>query len=183
MKKIYFLAIAALVSFSACKKDVKSFANVDEDINYHEEVAFPDAGIFAGIPVNSPIPAIDTAFPTNYQSYLTQYNTSPNKVISTKMKELNFRMTTPPGQTFDFIDTMRVYVFGNGLPTKLVGYKYPVPKGLTELDLDIVDEDLKEYFLHDSVHVRLSGHINALPPNGTRMLINTTFHLFANPLN
>jgi hypothetical protein len=78
---------------------------------------------------------------------------------------------------------MRVYVFGNGLPTKLVGYKYPVPKGLTELDLDIVDEDLKEYFLHDSVHVRLSGHINALPPNGTRMLINTTFHLFANPLN
>jgi hypothetical protein len=99
------------------------------------------------------------------------------------MKSLSMQVTAPPTQNLDFIDTVRVYVFGPNLPLKLVAYKYPVPNGIQTVNMDVVDENIKEYFLQDTLHVRLTGYINALPGSGTKVKLNTEFNLLANPLN
>jgi hypothetical protein len=181
MKKIYFLAIAALVSFNACNKDVKSFANVDEDIPYHEEVEVP-----IGSSIAIPLPLIlDSsqyyAFATNYQSYMSQYNTSPQKVISVKMKKLSLKITNPPNGNFNFLDSIVVYVLSNG-QEKLAGFK-AIPNGVQEVELNITNEDYKQEFLEDSVHVKLRGFLSEIPVNGTKIDVSTVFHLLANPLN
>jgi hypothetical protein len=181
MKKIYFLTIAALVSFSACNKDIKSFANVDEDIPYHEEVDVP---IGSSIAIPLPI-VLDSsqyyAFATNFQSYLSQYNTSSEKVISVKLKELTLKITNPANGNLNFIDSIAVYVVNNG-QEKLAGYK-AIPNGVQSVDLNVTHEDYKQEFLQDSVHVKLRGFLSEIPVNGTKIDVSTVFHLLANPLN
>jgi hypothetical protein len=182
-KSLTLLAFSFLVLCFACKKKTKELTNVNEDIPYSEEIEFP-FGSGTGIPLLIGIPVtFDTVLLTNYQTYLAQYNTSASKVIHVKMKSLSMQVTAPPTQNLDFIDTVRVYVFGPNLPLKLVAYKYPVPNGIQTVVMDVVDENIKDYFLQDTLHVRLTGFINALPGGGTKVKLNTEFNLLANPLN
>lgn len=184
MKKVVTLSLALLtLTFTDCKK-LKELAEINQDFPYNEEVEIPFGNstgqpLPTGIPVSLP----PYSFATNYESYLDQYNTSTSKVIHVKLKSLSMRVTYPAAQNLDFLDTVRVYVSGTNLPEKLAAYKYPVPKGLRFLDLDIVDQNLKEYFLRDSMFVRLTGFANALPAAGTKMDLAVKFNLKANPLN
>ena len=183
-KSLILLAAALLVLCLACKKKTKELTNVDEDIPYSEEIAFPFGFGPGGIPLPADTTAsFDTVLLTNYKTYLAQYNTNESKVIHVKMKSLSMQVTAPPSQNLDFIDTVKVYLFGPTLPLKLVAYKTPVPNGVKIVDMDIVDQNIKEYFLQDTLHVRLVGRINGLPASGTNVKLSTTFNLLANPLN
>ncbi len=185
MRKIFAAIVFVSLAIAGCKKNgAKNIANVDQDIVYQEEVEIPIGG-----PIPIPIPGgIDTAmyyaFATNYQSYLSEYNTSSDKAIHAKMKKLSMRITSAGTQNFDFMDSIKVYVVGkNGLPDQLVADKVPVPKGTQFVEMDVVGQNLKEYFLQDSMYVRLQGRINALPQLNTKINLSTTFNLLANPLN
>lgn len=183
MKKLIIGLAALTLAVAGCDK-VKDLAEINQDIPYHEEVEVP-FGLGGGqpLPTGIPVSLPSYAFATNYQSYLNQYNTSSDKVIHAKLKSLSMRITTPPSQNFDFLDTVRVYVSANGLPEKLAAYKYPVPKSVQLVDMDIVDQNLKEYFLRDSMYVKITGYANALPAGGTKMDLAVKFNLKANPLN
>lgn len=184
MKKILTLSLALLaVTFTDCKK-IKELAEINQDFPYNEEVEIPfGSSTGTPLPVGMPVSLPPYSFATNYESFLNQYNTSSSKVIHVKLKSLSMRVTYPATQNMDFLDTVRVYVSGTGLPEKLAAYKYPVPKGVQFLDLDIIDQNIKEYFLRDSMFVRLTGFANALPAANTKMDLAVKFNLRANPLN
>ena len=178
-RSILVLAALALVVFFGCKK-AEDLATIDQDITYQEDVPIP-YGSSVPIPVNMGT-SVPYAFATDYQTYLNTYHTSADKVISTKMKKLSMRITSPSNQNFDFLDTVKLYVNAPGLPEVLAAYKAPVPKGTQLVDLDVVDVELKPYFLQDSMHVRLYGFVNTLPQANTTVNLSTTFKLIANPL-
>lgn len=179
-RSIFVMAALAVVVLFGCKK-VKDLATIEQDITYQEDVPIP-FGFTVPITVNVDT-SIRYAFATDYQTYLNSYNTSSDKVISTKMKKLSMRITNPANQNFDFLDTVKLYVYADGLPEVLAAYKTPVPKGTQLVDLDVVDVELKQYFLKDSMHVRLNGFVNTLPQPNTNVNLSTTFRLTANPLN
>jgi hypothetical protein len=180
--KITLLALLALSLF-ACKKK-EELVKIDTPIPYTEELEIPfGAGSGIQLPVGFPTPDMDYTFATNYQTYLTQYNTKADLITSAKLEKFSMRITAPAAQNLDFIDTVRFYIFADNQPMKLIAYKYAVPKGLKELNMDIKDEELKSYFLDDSVHVRLNGYANAIPAGGTRMELKSIFRLKGSPLN
>jgi len=179
-RSILVMAALAVVVLFGCKK-AKDLATIEQDITYQENLPIP-FGFTVPIPVNMDT-SISYAFATDYQTYLNTYHTSSDKVISTKMQKLSMRITTPANQNFDFLDTVKLYVNAPGLPEVLAAYKTPVPKGTQLVDLDVVNVELKQYFLQDSMHVRLNGFVNTLPQPNTNVNLSTTFRLVANPLN
>jgi hypothetical protein len=183
MKKILSGLLAVSLSLAACDKDdLKKATQIEQDISYNETTEIP-MGTGSGVPLPIGISAnFLYAFATDYKTWLETYNTSADLVTSTKMKELTLKVVDPPSGNFNWMDTIRVYVSGDGLPEVLAAYKYPVPKGIQTLDLDIVDQNLKQYFLQDSVRIRLNGFVNALPAQGTKLNLGTTWHLVANPI-
>lgn len=187
VKHTLFLALCAL-SLYACKgKDpIKNILVIDQDIPYVDTV---DMSNLPQIPlqgVKIMIGPIPYGFATNYQSYLNQYHTSANLVSSAKLKSFSVEVLTPSGQDMSFLDTLDVTVYGDNssLQNKLIAYHHrgAMPAGTNKIDFNVVDEELKDYFLRDSVKAGMSGWVHEIPAPGTRLLVRSTFHLVAKPL-
>ena len=188
MKKIGFLTGIVLTAlFISCNK-VKQLANINVDIPYTVQVTVPQVdGDPAGLPlppggINLPFPAV--AMQTNSQQYLAQYHTSASKIVDVALKSMSLDILSPPGQNFDFLDNVQIYISTRTLPEVLVASANNIPNGQTTIDLATVSSvNLKDYFVQDTIIFRMSAHVNAIPASGTELQISSTFHLLANPLD
>ena len=185
MKKIAFLAIAALVLLAACQK-IKSIANINFNIPFSQTVEVPSIdGFTYGVPLSNgglslPFPAVSVA--TNAGQLFTQYHASSKNVVDAHVNNIDLQITSAD-QNFDFLDTIQLYISTESLPEILVAYQYNIPKGQTKVNLTIVPGlNLKNYVVQDSVTLRMNAHINALPRPGTQVLAEGSFHVTANPL-
>ncbi len=186
MKKLLTYALVFLAASSGCKK-VESLANISVNIPYSQQVEVPRVdGYDYGTPipfggVNLPFPAIPVV--TNAKDYLVQYHTNANKVVSVSLKSLTLDIVSPASENFDFLDNVQLYLSAPGLPEQLLAYQNAIPKGATTVAVTTAgDFNLKEYFLKDTMYIRASMHINAVPHPGTQMKISSVFNLVANPL-
>ena len=185
-RRILLPVIALGLFFAGCTK-VKNLANINVNIPYQQQFAIPDyPGALGGVTLppgggTLPFPAVPV--PTNSQYYLTQYHTSAEKIIKVGLKSLSLQILSPANQNFDFLDNVQVYISARTLPEMLLAYSYSVPKGVTTLDLATSTEvNLKDYFIQDTIYLRLSAHINATPLPGTQVNMASVFNLLANPL-
>lgn len=187
MKKTILMCSVALVALTTGCKKVKDLANISVDIPYTQQVTIPsNSGYEFGFPLPAggasiPFPAV--AITTNSQSYLDQYHTTASKVIKVALKGLVLELTSPPGQNFDFLDSVQIFISAPSHPEMLVAYKYNIGKSQTTLTLITSnDVNLKDYFLEETMSLRTTMHINAVPAPGAQMNISTVFNLVANPL-
>lgn len=142
---------------------------------YQYGIALPAGGL------DLPFPAITVA--TNAQQYFDQYHASSKNVVSVYLSSLNMQVIAPPNQYFDFLDTIQFFISTETQPEVLVAYAYNIPKLQQAIMLTVVPGlDLKNYFVQDSMTVRLNAHINAVPASGTQLQINGQFRCTANPL-
>lgn len=183
MKKIGVLALIVLVGFG-CKK-LKKLANINLNFPYSNIVDVP--GIPGGLPVAPPggitadLPRYAVA--TNSQLYIKESGTSTDKIIHVKLKELKGEILQPSTQSFDYVDTLRIYLSAEGLPEQLVAYKYGIEKEQKVLNLQLTDLNLKNYFIKDTMYFRVSGHFIDVPDAATKMKVSSVFNMLANPLN
>jgi hypothetical protein len=184
MKKAYLLAVAVF-AFVGCEK-IKELADININLDYKETVDIP--ALPGGIDTIPPGTGVSAYFPgkgfaTNSQQYLNQNKTNAELVKHVKLTKLSAVMQQPTSANFDFIDTLRIYMYSKDLEEKLVAYKYGVPKGQTSLEMDLVqDLNMKDYFLKDSMFVRFGGHFVGIPDSNSKVELSTTFNLLANPL-
>lgn len=184
MRKAFIYTCVAL-AFASCDK-VKELANINRDLTYSETISIPS---LPGDIDTLPPGGISAYFPgqgiaTNSQAFIEEYQTSPNLINHVKLTKLATVSKEPAGGNFDFVDTLNVYLRADGLEEKLVAYKHGIPKGVSTIDLDCVsDINLKEYFLKDTMYLRFGGHFVGVPDSATKIELNSTFNLFANPLN
>lgn len=183
MKKAALLLLAG-ATIVGCNK-LKKLAEINVNFPYSNTVDLP--GVPGGTQVIPPggisadMPTYATA--TNSKVYVNQYGTAPDKVISVKLTQLKAEIVQPSSQTFDYIDTIRVYMSATGLPEQLAAYKYGIAKGQTTLNLDCADVNLKEYYLKDTMYFRVNGHFVGIPDSATKIKLSSTFNMRANPLN
>lgn len=197
MKKI-ILSSASLILLSAtvlttqsCKKSVpevvQEIGDIDFAVNINEKVVIDSNANISNIPqlppegLTVPLPPIAAA--TNIESNLQQYNTSSNLIETVKLGMFHLTMEQPPGQNFDLVDSLWMYIHADGLDKKLAAYKFDIPKGTQKVEFDIEDLELKEYFIKDSIYVTLQGHFYEVPEKGTEMKVDASFDVTANPLN
>ena len=186
-KTIIMLPIALLIgSLFACN-GIKNAANINVDIPYTTQVNVPDVpGYTTGVALPAggvDLPSVTVGFATNSQTYMSQYGTAANMVVSVTVKSMSIQIQSPAGQNFDFLDNIQIYMSAKGQPEVLAVSENSIPKGSTILNLTPNPElNLKNYFVQDTIYMRIAGHINAVPVAGEQLNINSVFHLVANPL-
>ena len=161
--------------------------NINVNIPYNQQVTVPQV---AGDTFGMDLPAggISLAFPvvplaTNSQTYITQYNTSADKIVEVDLDSFALQILSPGSQNFDFLDSVQLYLSAPSQPEVLVAYNYKVSKGQNTLNLNtITSVNLKNYFIQDTLYLRISTHINAIPATGTQINSYTVFHMLANLL-
>lgn len=185
MKRVVYLGIIAIVlGFTGCSR-LKQLANINVNIPYDYDLSIPDYVDTFSVPADI---GLDVSLPpmpveTNSTQYLKDYNTSPQKIVDVKLSKLTIKILQPPGGNFNFISAMSAYLSAPGLPEVLVASDADIPKGVDSLSLSCSGADLRNYFLSDTMYVRLVGHFNNVPPPNTSMRIHSVFALRANPLN
>jgi len=185
MTRPAILLLIVLLSF-ACRK-IKNLANINVDIPYSTQLTIPQVGDnTGGIPVPGRGAALNfppVAVETNSKQYLAQYHTNEDNIRKVDLKKLSIQIITPPSQDFDFLDTVQLYIAAGNMPEVLVAYQYNIPDNATMLDfITITDINLKDYFLADTIRLRMRGYITAIPATGTQLKISSIFHMLANPL-
>ncbi len=167
------LTFIGALFFWSCKKESTGIGNngnggggntqiIDSfSIVYTDNGNFPANAqqIFDLAPVGFKAQAYSGKFASNIDAELGQNGTSREKVLSIKGKSLLVSITNNPGQNFDFMDSIWVYVkkadgTGNDI---LFGYKYNYPLGQRILNLDMTDAEVKDVFNADSVQLTLFG--------------------------
>jgi hypothetical protein len=187
MQKALFLATIAILSICMSCNKVRQLTNINVNIpyNYQQTIpSIPGDTVTTILPTGGiPLPFPKVGIATNSQQYIAEYGTATNLVINVYLKSLAIQIQTPPGQNFNFLDYMDVYISSKTQPEVLIASQHAVAKGQSTLTL-VPDTtiNLKSYFLEDTIYFRLSAHINAIPPAGEELNIATVLHLLANPL-
>lgn len=186
MKKVYLSIAASVVLLASCDK-VANLAKIDKDVDYTGTVdvnglpsgdtAIPQVGYIDG-----QLPKV--AIATNSKEFLESNGSSAasDKVESVTLKKFSLSVTLPSNGTFKFMDSVGVYVSADGLSEKLVASKANISNNSKTVDLTCYGENLKEYFLKDSMYVRMGGRFTSVPDSGTRIEFKPTFNVKANLL-
>ena len=189
MKQIASIAVVAMVFILQSCIKINPISNLDFNVNipYSQQVTVPQvAGDTFG--VSLPAGGVALSFPavpiaTNSQQYISQYNTSADKIINVDLDSFALQILSPAGQNFDFLDTVQLYMSASSQPEVLVAYNYNIAKGQTTLNLNpITTINLKNYFIKDTIYIRLNTHVNAIPATGTQLNTYTVFHMLADLL-
>lgn len=130
----------------------------DVDIPVPEQ-RVPGSVIGGLLPAFLPTPF---ALDVDVKAETAKRNTGP--ATSANIKSIVFQATPPamPSGTFDFVDSIHIFVEAGSLPKKEVASLEPVPKGRSSIDLSIVkDVDILPYV---SAGATLSATANGRQP-------------------
>lgn len=182
MKRITAISFA-LLALSACTKKLEDLLEVKFSVPHTKQVNVQ------GLPGNPPIPSmgLTTSIPpigveTKSEEYIKEYNTSSELISEAKLTEMKLEINAPASQDFDMVDSLWLFVSATGLPEVQAAYYFDIPKGVRTLDMTTSDQNLKDYFLRDSMYFRLQGHFYEAPDSATVFTITTKFDAVAKPL-
>ncbi len=195
MKKALYSFLFALtgLSLASCSKDkldkLTNLADITFTQPYAMDVALPEsatvADSLAPVPVpggSATLPDFYFTFPTEIAKTLEDYGTNADKLVSVKLDAFSMLPLKPEGQNLDFFNSVELRLSAPGLPEIPVARKNPFPKGVNGVPLDVDGSNLKEYFLKDSLTIRVMADVNAIPPAGTQIRFENKYKITANPL-
>lgn len=120
-------------------------------IDYDTQVTIPSS---AG--VNLPFDVLTPDTETNSESKFDSNDTRKDLIEEIKLTQLQLVITSPSNTDFSFLESIEVYISADGLEEIKIASKVDVPEGVSTLDLDVSDADLKEYIKKDSYSLRLN---------------------------
>ncbi len=185
MKRLMIIPaiIALIVLLFGCKK-IKNLANINIDIPYNTVIDIPAFKVDTpAMKLSATLNLPRVAVATNSKETMEQYHTNPSNVRQVDLKELGLQILEPSTGNFDFVDTVQIYMAATTQPEILVAYQYMVRPGANNLDMiPVPNLNLKEYFLADTIYLRMKAVINNAPDAATKVNVKSVFHLLANPL-
>jgi hypothetical protein len=186
MNRILSISAATLLLLATGCNKIKQLANISFDVPYNEQVTIPQVPGYTEavtIPGGVGITFPTVAVPTNSQQYLSSYGSAISMITNVSLKSLQLQIQAPSTQTFDFLDSVEVYLSAPGLPQVLAASQNDIPKGSNSLTINTnTDLNLKSYYTQDTIYLTLQAHFNATPLSGQTLNIASVFHIIANPL-
>ena len=186
MKKAYLSLAAVAVIAIGCDK-VEDLAKIEKDLDFTQTVDL--AGMPSGLDSLTSGHSMVANFPTmpietKSKEFLEGNGSSanPDGVEHVKLTKFKASVQLPANGNFDYVDSVYVFLSANGLSEILVANKISVPKGSKSIDFDCKDENLKNYFLKDTMYIRMGGKFTGAPDSGSKLEIKPTFNVKANLL-
>jgi hypothetical protein len=146
--------VAAIVAFVACS----GIDNVDVESK-------AKAVIPKGTLVDQLIDTLDLdAFQSvDFSNELANQGVSKSDVDSVRLTSFTLQIDAPPGQTFDFLDTIAFFAASDGLSEVRIAHLDVVPKGATKLTLEAdAGIELKPYVVAPKMRIR--GQVKGTRP-------------------
>ena len=117
---------------------------------------------------------------TNADREFAINNTHKNLIESVLLRQLRITIKTPPQQQFSFLRAVQIYISAEGLPSKLVAYKYDIGNDAGQvLDLNLVDIDLKDYVKKDKINLHVTSYTDELVRSNTSVEVYARFFVDA----
>lgn len=146
-RKVVFVLIVATMGLVACKalKKLTQFR-----VNYAASFTIPSS-----ILINVPLDILTPEMQTNISQELENNNSNKDLIESVKLEEMRLTVASPVGQDFSFLKDIRLFISADGLAEKQVAYKENIPDDIgSEIVMDIIDEELKDYLKKDKITLR-----------------------------
>ncbi len=184
MKKLAFL-FSLVVVFSSCKK-TKELLDIPFSFSTKNDFTLPKA---ANQEYNVPdsvvaikTPDIANTIPGEFQ----KNNLDINKIKSLSIESIQLNIQSPPGQTFAFMKSVKVYFGTSGVGEVLVATKSnintisPAP---TSLSLDVAGADVAPYIKNATYYLRVETALVKTYTQDITVNSEIKFRAVANPLN
>jgi len=178
MKKILFISLVlSFLSFTACEE-----TNLVINFNLNQaDIAFT---LSADDVVNSNGEPIEVITPA--QSTLTgdmaDYADKLEKVESAKLSTLRVSIVSPTSQKFSFVNEVKFYITGTGIPETLVGSKSNIDATASSVELDINDVELVQFIRSGEVSARVVFTTDEGVDQDCDMISQMTYAITANAL-
>lgn len=177
MKKIFLsLLVASTVFFTACEQDGLS---VSFDLNYDNDFTIESALITdIGTPVDVSSPPVNT----NSSETFTANNTQLDKLEKAELTNLTLTITAPDGQTFSFLNEVKVYIKGQGMSEELVASKTNVDVTSNTLVMDVESTDVAAHIKSGEFSLRANITTDELVNEDVEVAAASTFKVTAKAL-
>lgn len=181
--KVLAIVVAGLLIAASCKKLV-SLADIKFSVPLSQKANVDGLPNSPFVPPNeglkASIPAIPVA--TEYEKNLKENNTNADLIKHVYLGALNLRVDEPQSQTFNLVDSIWLHMSAKGMPEILAAHKFGIPKDIRYLELETTDEDIRNYFVQDTVYFRLEGRFYNAPDSASVFTVGGKFDVVANPL-
>ncbi|MCW3125703.1 MAG: hypothetical protein JWO03_1361 [Bacteroidetes bacterium] len=117
------------------------------EYSYHTSVNVPAAPV-VGATVTVPL-----TVKTNIDSVMEANHTKPDLLQSAKLKTLTLSITAPPGQTFEVLKGISVYVVTDQ-GDMLIAQKQNISSSASSLDMDVENVELKPYLVAENMNLK-----------------------------
>jgi len=154
MKTILKLSLILLVFvFTSCEEAVDAVDEITKfDLNYNSEITIP-----ANALINTPIELATPEIASNSAAIFSSNKTSKELVESIKLTEMKLVVNVPASGNFNFLKEITLFINANGLEEKQIAFKNNIANNSSsELLLDIVDNELKDYIESENFGIRIS---------------------------
>ena len=165
-----FFAFSSIVTFS-CKKidQILTFTISDKS-----DFTIP-ASSSAGLPFSIPTPAVTS----NSSEAFANNNTDANHVKNIYLEELSLNITSPSGQTFDFVKSIHIYISTkSAAEIELAGIDN-VPSNVQTITLTPTQSALDAYLKSESYTLRTEVVTQALVSQDVSVEADSRFKVTA----
>lgn len=179
MKKLFAaLLVSCIVVLNlSCKKTKEKVDELTEfDISYSNNISVPSQTMSMNVPVDFTTPDI----PTQSNQKFLEHKTTQDLVDYIKFTK--FRISVSSGN-LDFLKSLSIYVKASGMGEQLIATKNPIPTGLTTLDLDLLDVNIKTFIIQPNMQFRVTVTIDASTLAGQTLNMAETVHVKATVLD
>jgi len=175
MKKILFVFFAVILTYGSCKEiDKLTHFNMD----FTSSITI-DPTFIIDIPIDVWTPDI----PTNSETTFENNDTRTDLIEQINLTQMNMTIISTDTQSFDFLKTIEIYINADGVEEKKMAWLLDIPQtGLKTINLEITDDDLKDYIKKDEYKLRTHTVTRQLISKSTDIEIKSSFFVDANIL-
>jgi hypothetical protein len=175
MKKLILIAFIA-IAFAGCKKG--ELGVVTFDVKQDGTFEMPANNDLLGY-LEVLTPPINSTWKGDFQNN----NTNADNLREMKLKAASMTITSPPGQTWKFLENIEVYIKADGLAETKIAYKENIDPNIGQtLVLNTVDVDLKPYAQKDAFQLNIKTKAREITSQKITGDFHLTFSVTANVL-
>ncbi len=174
MKKLFVLVLGLVtVGFMSC--DINKYTQFD--MEFTSSITVPSS---SGISL--PFDLFSPDVTTNSSSTFGSNNTNKELIQEIKLTKMTLDITQPGDRDFDFLEEIHIYISADGLSEVEIAFKTTIPENVDFLELDVNENDLKEYIKKDDFKLRVKTTTDEFLNNDVDIDVYTKFAIDAEVL-
>jgi hypothetical protein len=168
----YYLCLWILICYASCAKVDQFFTFT---ITNESTIRIPATG-----PIDSAFAISSPDITTNSSEAFANNNTDAGHVKNIHLKSMELNITSPPGQTFDFLKSVHVYISTNSSNEIQLAYLDSIPQGVDSIALIPTQSALDQYVKAPSYNLRAEAVLRQGLTQDVNVDINSKFSVTAN---